>query len=809
MELFEQGTSCFFNNLVVRDHQPESDQDISLSKSVVVPEEESQFYEAVVESDANQVRTVKQYQNICQAQLSKLEDGLTGVMSKDDCNMLRFERNTWRLLLDLCQKQNEIVEDRENNADAMITQDISTAYGELQKLGLEDMDLRDHKVVLGWLEAIATEDVSYNDTRRSMRRRTIAALSQYGREEKLVQHLDPDAQSRENLPIQYDDAEDEFELLKSVWECVRCGDTEKAIEACINAGQSWRAASLSGGQVCGSRQEENRLIRWGNPNRNLWSAMCWKLSEQATDDGDKMAVYERAIYAALSNNVNRLIESPLCRTWEDHCWVYFKAEVELREDAVAQAHALRRISKTRHTSGPLDSKYVQNVNARSTGYTASSIFEKLASSTKLPIRDSAFETHHLVQAHLVENRVDEIVSTVLWRRICGEDNETTNVDEMWKLHLTKKLPADSLSRHELRFAAHLVLFYMDSTQTFDKGDGYMILKAYIRHLLLNRRVDLIPFYANQLPEEGCVRVYAEVLLHSNEQERRSCMTFAKQFISASTLTAITKRAVEISINTDTQQTTSEHDSRVKAIELLCINPSERAEALVQSNSLVRRFVVNGDERNAIHLMEKVLPRNTLAVIEAEEQTVPSQIVQVAIREYLMWEAYLKSHMHYGLWRECIVQKKDGGKWLFDEERRYLAELGMLFNDVSQSILDVLRFEGGWLIDVDSEYSSVGAKKELLPSVLRQNILPRLVFSLHGVYFDTAMSLLSLEYHDEAEKAFELMSKSLELNILSTSDRFHIFSAFSSQEATRLLELSSKSAMEILRLHGSIDGDCMA
>lgn len=85
-------------------------------------------------------------------------------------------------------------------------------------------------------------------------------------------------------------------MLRSLYEYVRAGELDLAIDMCRQSDQSWRAASLSGGKLWWDpalapseegydeiemvEKEEKRIQ--GNANRKLWKTMCRKLAAQAS-----------------------------------------------------------------------------------------------------------------------------------------------------------------------------------------------------------------------------------------------------------------------------------------------------------------------------------------------------------------------------------------------------------------------------------------------------------------------------------------------------------------------------------------------
>lgn len=63
----------------------------------------------------------------------------------------------------------------------------------------------------------------------------------------------------------------------------------------------------------------------GNIFHNIWKATCYHLSEE-----DSLNLYERAIYASLCGNLRQLL--PVCTSWEDNIWAYYKSLVVYKID---------------------------------------------------------------------------------------------------------------------------------------------------------------------------------------------------------------------------------------------------------------------------------------------------------------------------------------------------------------------------------------------------------------------------------------------------------------------------------------------
>lgn len=153
--------------------------------------------------------------------------------------------------------------------------------------------------------------------------------------------------------------------MRSLFEYVRAGELDLAIDMCRQSDQSWRAASLSGGKLwwdpvlapgedgygddmdmdMGGAEEKRAK---GNVNRRMWKLMCRKLAaavsqdwterEQGAQGADvgfmlqpSLDPYERALYGAISGDTASVL--PVCTSWEDHVWTHVNALFEANVEA--------------------------------------------------------------------------------------------------------------------------------------------------------------------------------------------------------------------------------------------------------------------------------------------------------------------------------------------------------------------------------------------------------------------------------------------------------------------------------------------
>ena len=96
--------------------------------------------------------------------------------------------------------------------------------------------------------------------------------------------------------------------MKLIWGFLRKGELHNALDLCEDAGEFWRAASLSGGIDAwdvrvdgphpGGDGSEEELCVTGNRRRELWKRMCYAVARRRGGDG-----YEQAVYGTLCGDI--------------------------------------------------------------------------------------------------------------------------------------------------------------------------------------------------------------------------------------------------------------------------------------------------------------------------------------------------------------------------------------------------------------------------------------------------------------------------------------------------------------------------
>ncbi|KAF1783574.1 Nuclear pore protein [Phytophthora cactorum] len=584
--------------------------------------------------------------------------------------------------------------------------------------------------------------------------------------------------------------------MKALWLYVRAGRMDDAIDLCIRLGQSWRAASLSGGNPVGASETNERqdlsLERWGNPFRALWKSMCWRLSEQNADgklskSNSLLAKqYEELIYAALSGNIQVITKSSLCESWEDHCWAYLQGITEQQLDEIL--YKLLKYLK----------RYQVDLDT---------LFDELRGSQSELVRLQANQPHRQIQAKLVTAKFQYIVSSILDSVLFNPQDDSYN----WDLQLTSTVPSDETSSLFLRFAAHFIMFADFTGEHFDAQAGHMILKLYIRHLVKHRQLQFVPVYASRLPTVGAIEIYVQLLSTVEDSlERELCIKRILEYAGMEVLSTVLQSVVErlceeYRLVAQEQQKkgqpvssdvpTAEIDRRrIRAIEFLCFYPQHRAEALVRANLLTRQFLLEGKFAAVKELVEESLPEDSIGVLNMNRD---SQVlrehdeIERAMREFLCWRAYIQACAQYDLWRNCINSPGAETLSLYSEEKEYLADLMFHVSRSAAATLEVLHFENGWLLGCSNDATEDVA--------IRQRCLPPLVFNLHFIQLESAKTIMRLNHYPEdakTELARPLLEKSIEVADVVADEHYGVYHALDQDQCRDLLHGFRESAVSL-------------
>eukprot|EP00069_Balaena_mysticetus_P022453 bmy_14380T0 len=697
---------------------------------------------------------VEEYENICISQvniLSKIVSRATPGLQKFSKTasmlwLLQQEMVTWRLLASLYRDR--IQSALEDESMFVITALNASEKAVVEALFQRDSLVRQSQLVVDWLESIAKDEIGdFSDN-----------IEFYAKENTL--HTLKQRQ------------------LSSYIGSVRPLVTELAQRLCKRCGQAWRAATLEGWKlyhdpnVNGGTELEHVE---GNPYRCIWKISCWRMAED-----ELFNRYERAIYAALSGNLKQLL--PVCDTWEDTVWAYFRVMV----DSLVEQE-IRTSVITLDETEELPREYLE------ANWTLEKVFEELQATDKKRVLEENQEHYHIVQKFLILGDIDGLMEEF----------------SKWLSKSRSNLPG-----HLLRFMTHLILFFRTLGLQTKEEVSIEVLKTYIQLLINEKHTNLIAFYTCHLPQDLAVAQYALFLEGVTEfEQRHHCLELAKE--ADLDIATITKTVVENIRKKDNGEfshhdlapaldtgTTEEDRLKIDVIDWLVFDPSQRAEALKQGNAIMRKFLASKKHEAAKEVFVKI-PQDSIAEIynQWEEQGMESPLPAEddnAIREHLCIRAYLEAHETFNEWfkhmnsapqKPTLTPQATFTEKVAHEhkEKKYEMDYGIwkghldaLTADVKEKMYNVLLFvDGGWMVDV-REDAEEDHERTYQMVLLRKLCLPMLCFLLHTILHSTG------QYQE-----------CLQLADMVSSERHKLYLVFSKEELRKLLQKLRESSLMLL------------
>ncbi|MCJ8742943.1 hypothetical protein PDJAM_G00088120 [Pangasius djambal] len=695
---------------------------------------------------------LEDYETICQDKVNTLQKLVLRSSSSQQKSsktasitwLLQQEMVTWRLI-------NSLYRDRIQTAmEDGLMMDI-TSPSESEKSIMEQFFQRDSMVRQSQVHTHTQEN-----TLHTLKLRRDQASASFSR--PLVTELDPDAPVRQKRPLADLDREDDARLLRYIYTLIRAGMTDEAQRLCKRCGQAWRAATLEGWKL------------YHDPNYS--EVLVFFLCEQFNR-------YERAIYAVLSGNLRQLL--PVCESWEDTVWAYFRVLV----DSLLEQE-LRSSGLSHEELEELPREYLE------ASWTMEKVFEELQATESKRVLEATKEHYHIIQKFVILGDLDGLLEEF------GD----------W-LGRTPPLPA-----HLLRFMTHLVLFYRSLGMQLKEEVCVDVLKAYISLLVKEKQAELIAFYVSHLPADVGVTQYARFLEEVTETEqRRRCLELAGQ--AGLDVAAVTKTVVETVRERDGEEfahhdlapaldtgTTAEDRQKIDVIDWLVFDPAQRAEALKQSNAIMRKFLAS-KKHDAAKLVFAKVPEDSMREIyrQWEEQGMNTPLPAEednAIREHLCIRAYLEAHEAFNEWfrhmnsppvkptlptqakfTETVAYEMKEKEYKIEYEN-WQGRLDALTEEVKERIYNVLLFvDGGWMVDV-REDAEVDSERSIQMALLRRLCLPMMTFLLLTV-------LQRTERHQE----------SLRLADVIASDQHRLYEVFSKDELQKFLQKMRESSLLLL------------
>jgi hypothetical protein len=622
---------------------------------------------------------------------------------------LKLEFNSWELLKRMHQHEQEVCV-----VDMPADTDFDNAEGAVDAYLHCDKDRQRMRIILQWLEecAVAPERREAPDSAH----RRMWKWTQ--NDDPRAASFDPDAPQRDGLQLHPDD--DEGAFLSMVWQYVRRGDQQAALRLCEDWGQPWRAASLLGGEFGSAEQ-----ALAGNSRRELWKSVCWELSDG--DGGGAVEPVEgheaeEAIYATMAGNVDRLLGSRLCASWEDQAWAFFRTCHDRHVD-----DALAHLSR----AAELRSRGCPGSRSSALGAARRQLQERTAQAKKLrcgdivkrveqwvaqaaasappppPQQQGQLRRHHEVQQWLMRpwhgGQLQALIDDVLLRECCGAP--PTGAAGDYSAHATEFL----------RFAAHVVLYNAVSEGRRDaEGVPYVVdeagqdvLSAHVTRLIELRHVNLAALYCRSLTVPRRKQLYVELLQKCHAEEREGCLNEGFRCLPEQ-MNEILERVVdlvwgnlEMAPAAGGELWAGAHGdslANVNAVMWFCYpgvdvpNAPELPQrsqakrdmhlaALQRSNKLCRLLarkqidaIVDAEACLGAmrHLFSNILPFSDIEGDRAEDHWKPADFPEMApaVAEHGCWRMYLDAQMAFHEWCLSLAAVgRSGGGGLDEVEQR--------------------------------------------------------------------------------------------------------------------------------------------
>ncbi|XP_075900440.1 nuclear pore complex protein Nup107 [Nelusetta ayraudi] len=731
------------------------------------------------------------YQALCQDKVDLLQTVVLRAGQSSKAAGVRWllqqESCTWRLVTSLYRDRVQLAMEDDMMTDMVVPSDSEKVV--VEQLFQHDAITRQSQLVVDWLESIAKDqigdfsdnieyyakNVCWENTLHALKMRRKSSASGGAVTLPLVTELDPDAPLRQQRPLADLDREDDARLLKNLFTLIRAGMTDEAQRLCKRCGQAWRAATLEGWKLyhdpnMNSGSQKLQPVE-GNPQRGIWKACCWRMAEE-----EQLNRYERAIYASLSGNLKPILA--VCESWEDCVWAHFRVMVDslVEKELMSSGMAQQEVET-------LPREYME------ANWTMEKVFEELQATESKRVLEETREHYHLIQKFVILGDLDGLL-------------------EEFSDWLTASKPLPS---HLLRFMSHLLLFFRSLGLALKEEVCVDVLKAYVSLLIRDQQTELVASYVSQLPAEVATVQYATFLETVTQPELRPrCLQLATD--AGLDVAAVTKLVVETVRERDESDfthhsqtleigTTKDDSKKIDVIDWLLFEPAHRAEALKQSNAIMRKFLALQKHDAAKAVFSKV-PDDSIREVyrqwaELGQTTVPPED-ENAIREHLCIRAYLEAHEAFTEWfnhsggapqkpapvPEAKFTERVANEMREEEYQTSLAawssRLEVLTKDVKERIYNVLLFvDGGWMIDTKQD-SEQDAERSHQMAALRSLCLPRLTFLLLSV-------LQNSSRHQEALRLADIIS----------SDQNCLYQVFSKEELQRFLQKLRDSSLCLL------------
>ncbi|KAI7735809.1 hypothetical protein M8C21_000571 [Ambrosia artemisiifolia] len=683
---------------------------------------------------------------------SLFDSALQGLMSIPDL-ILRLEgecRNVSESINSSCSERHRIVEDKLMRQKAkvlldeaaswsllcvgayvllsVVLQSPTTSHLEACQFVAEDHTAQLCLRLIQWLEGLASKALDlenkirgshvgthlptsgvWNHTQRFLKKGSIS--------EKIVQHLDFDAPTREHAQPLPDDKKQDESLLEDVWILLKAGRLEEACSLCRAAGQSWRAATLcpfGGLDHCPSiealiRNGKNRSLQamelesGKNNQRRLWKWASYCASEKIAEQ--ESGKYETAIYAVNCSNVKRIL--PMCTDWESACWALTKSWLDVQVDVELSGgpDKLNSDAATERSPGQVDlnsQSFLGPENwplqvLKQQPLDLYSLLQKLHSSESVheAVARGCKEQHRQIEMNLMTGDIPGLLD-LIWSWISPSGGN----EDIFRPYGDPQM---------IRFGAHLVLVLRllhadEMKDTFKEkimNLGDLILhmtdidSVHVRYKIFLSAIEYLPFSPGDHVDSGF--------------EKGSFEEIIERVLSRSREVKVGKADVSADV---AEQCRLQSLEKAMVIQWLCFTPPSTINdasrvgskllhrALMHSNVLFREFALISMWR----VPAMPIGAHTLLSLLAEPLKHPSETListedhetSDSLREFHDWNEYYSCDATYRNWLQIELENAGNDVSKEEKERAYMVAMETL----SSSMALLLREENSWLVPTE-------------------------------------------------------------------------------------------------------------
>lgn len=614
---------------------------------------------------------------------------------------------------------------------------------------------------------------------------------------KIVRSLDPDAESRGEGKWDLEDANYAKALHRTLFEYARSAQLDAAFDLARQADQPWRAASLRGamlyhrtinGLESEDDDEEDELMNGGtsgsstgggNRNRLLWKAVCSKIASNPSLDQ-----FERALYGSLSGQLSSVLA--VSETWEEHLWAYINASLETRIDLSFEQEADKEASWW-GPSGGGTIKVVELKGATSVGQASQEkpssvkvelrdVFEKLKNTEKGVVHLEASNPYHIVQEAVILDGVSDLLIHV-----------ESRLTEM-KVSIEPRKYA-----HLVRFFSHLILYLRLLERPLPSATCNSILRHYVEVLEVAGEDELVAMYASSLEAQSAEESYAHFLkslnLDTPTADRRSALLRAEEHaldmaaVARLVVRSIFAESVEAletrqgwtvdPIGALSQELTETEARLIWAVDWLTFDGSTAADAIFQTNALMRAFLSRGRIHAARTLIYNLPAEIVASIDDMQELKTEDKAEQLHYRRFFEAFGMLLQYT------EVFSKNPRAHNASRMEIQQWKQALGSVVDRAKDATVEILTSD--WLKPIEEddeaqmqqgEDAEAAAHRAMELAQIRQLYIPELVLRLHFMLFDSR-DTLAPSSEEEANPALEYITKDLPVLVAGEDHKLYL------------------------------------